>query len=703
MQPLASAPPTSVRYRGTGLYAVPSIHGRGAFAQAVHEACYNFPFDVIAVELPAALQGLGVTEKVCAFGDRTGLVVVPDGRTVAVSAPDVDDPSGPAELRIAERGLVVPVSPCDSIITALRAPGLLRHRWPRWQPEIVYVDADPVSEESRCRDKPPELIEHADDYLVNREGLPEFYNGIELSIQSLRTARDEYREQVMAARLQRLLQSGKTIVFVGGAAHLKNIFTLVGTGVDPARASDPVPKTSRLGTPVSLLLDPALAYAQGYLDDAPQLAWQWVRHCQAARTTRFDKAAAVELLLELGTLEASAASVRAILTWRQYLFSLLATQGRWIPRVRDLVHSARACVGLAFAENLRRLAMEYPPNADAQGTPSTVLIPQANGELLVGCRRADKVEDRYYLVDLQVRWKRGPSDEDGFPLYAQGDLQMTERKRRALRGGYVHVAAPVEQALARRLANHARVVAHRRLRNPPCFYSREFRGEPGWGLDFRGSIRAMLQGKPHPLVRHRKRSRSGHEHCDGGCPLVWIFKPQARVTKRQAGYVPWDSPRGEENVYSAFYWFSTRKPIGRTSVIRSTTAWALHLLNELAPGEREKYNRLLATFPDWRRCRVSPWEDKDLRQFKESQLAVAAAIKYAPHHVVVVTADPEWRPSTEVNCYAAQRGIRLLILSASEFDPAVLERYQRDHEVPAPATYEPPFPFALEFVEPVEV
>ena len=693
--------PPWIRYRETGLYAVPSTHGRLAFAQAVHEACRLRPFDVIAVELPAAFMHLGVTEKIRALGDQTGLIVIPDGRTVAVSAPPVGDPDGPVELRIAERGQLVPVTGCDSIITALRMPEVLQYRWPQWQPEFVYVDADPVLDDDRPRSNARKPINLGDDYLVNRDGLPDYYHRIEPMIQSLRTTRDRQREAIMAARLQRLLVTGKTILFVGGSAHMKNIFELLDQGFGPASPEDSSNPPPRLQPAVAVSLDASVAWAASFMDDAPNLVWQWLEHCKSKADTRFDKAAAVDRLLEKGTPgNCRAVSVRAVLNWRQYLFARLTTQGRFIPKLdSDLIHSARACVGRDFAEQLRELAMDYPPNA---GKAETMLIPQEDGTLLVGCRSADGGNDCYYLVELGLRWTTGDSEDAGIPIYRRLNPKLSDRERQELKErGFLRVPAPPEQELAQRLGDHARQVAHARLEKSSMFF-RRFAGDLGAGLDARRSIRAMMRGQGLQ-VRHRKLNRSG-QVCDDRCPQVWIWEENARIKLEQSGYVPWTPPGGgTENVYSAFYWFMRRNPIGGTEVIRSTTAYSLHLLREMRPFQREKYQQLIATLPERRRCRVTPWSDREFRHFKGSQLAVAAAIKYAGDHVIIVSANPEWRPAPSVTDYASERRVKLIVLSTDEFDAAALKRHQVDHEVPAPGVFEPPFDFALKYVEPVEV
>ena len=66
-----------VRYRETGLYAVPSIHYRQVFAQLVFEACSRKRFDTIAVELPPSLQAQGIVDAALDLAPAPGMIIQP--------------------------------------------------------------------------------------------------------------------------------------------------------------------------------------------------------------------------------------------------------------------------------------------------------------------------------------------------------------------------------------------------------------------------------------------------------------------------------------------------------------------------------------------------------------------------------------------------------------------------------------------------
>jgi hypothetical protein len=70
-------------------------------------------------------------------------------------------------------------------------------------------------------------------------------------------------------------------------------------------------------------------------------------------------------------------------------------------------------------------------------------------------------------------------------------------------------------------------------------------------------------------------------------------------------------------------------------------------------------------------------------------------------HIAVVRADPTWEIGSEIRAHAAEHGIELLEPAAGVFDPILLDRYQRDHEIPTRNPWTRPDPLFMRFVEPV--
>jgi hypothetical protein len=159
-----------VRYRRSGLFAIPSIHYRQTFADCVYRACRARAFDVIAVELPASYQRSGLVEAIRQVAPAVGRVVhatgVPEPRPVPLHEhPDCPD----KVIRPVAPGRLFPVTPADSIVMALRCPELLAEHRPGWRSEIALVDAEP-----RPAQRPLVRAEYRDDYEVTLGGLAEF-------------------------------------------------------------------------------------------------------------------------------------------------------------------------------------------------------------------------------------------------------------------------------------------------------------------------------------------------------------------------------------------------------------------------------------------------------------------------------------------------------------------------------------------------
>jgi hypothetical protein len=116
------------------------------------------------------------------------------------------------------------------------------------------------------------------------------------------------------------------------------------------------------------------------------------------------------------------------------------------------------------------------------------------------------------------------------------------------------------------------------------------------------------------------------------------------------------------------------------------------------PHSEDHIDRLIASVPPRRRCRVAPWMDRDLQMFSKYEQAVAAAIKYAGKQVIVV-ADPDLSFSQELVEFSRRQGVRIVRLSIRSLDPSEVARLAIDTEVAAPSLYEAPYASLLRFVQ----
>jgi hypothetical protein len=157
-------------------------------------------------------------------------------------------------------------------------------------------------------------------------------------------------------------------------------------------------------------------------------------------------------------------------------------------------------------------------------------------------------------------------------------------------------------------------------------------------------------------------------------------------------------------VYASHYYLSERRAIEGTSqgVRRSRIAYWLSLLRELAnPHTEENVARILRSLPRERHCLRAPWSDPDLAGFAGHEQAIAAGVKYADDHMIVVC-EPSLAFSRELAAYAERRRVRIIRLSPrADFDPAGIARAAIDHELAAEGLFSKPYPFLERFVEPI--
>ncbi|MEQ1758610.1 MAG: hypothetical protein ABL986_09845 [Vicinamibacterales bacterium] len=684
-----------IRYRDTPLYAVPSIHCRLVFAQIVLEACRRKRFDVIAVELPSSLQRDGSLQRLAGMAPATAMLMRPFGRLVPVEVFDregAEETSTRGALRRidARQGAAIPITPADSIITALRCPTLLSRHWKDWHPSVVAIDAEHVPT-SRATTG----VRVADDYDVMVSGLAGFHHRWEHAWHSGRVDPvDDRRERVMASHLARYIKEGREVLFVCGAAHWHAVTKLLDEdahGEDlrqMPRTAQPSPRAVQH----MVAIDPSVAWVWGWLDDIPSVVWEHERACQEGTAATWDKREATERLLASALDRAHNdhhdVSPRRLMKMARYQRVLLAAAGRWTPELDGhLVHSARACVNGRFSRTLKELAHDYPA-IDLNQTATAQLLTATDG------RKVLSVGSEYFLCEPD---DPGVGTGRRLPPLPPPALNMSERAE-LRRTKWVYRDWPAEQALHAALIGRARRLAHD---TPPVEVVRPFTAGIGLGVAWRQTLRARATGLPDVYVRHSKPGRRTSPACDGHCPVVWIFDATSHVTQTFTGYVPREAQTEACHCYSAFYWLKSGGRLGGSPIQQFSVAYTVSLMRGLMPPDRSRdpasVSAMVASFPPHRRATIAPWDDASLRSFRGCDLAVACAVKYAGDHVLVVSL-PSHRLGADVDTFARERGVRVLRLSREAFEPAALERLSLDHNVPAPAHWDLPFAWCERFL-----
>lgn len=680
-----------IRYRDTGLFVVPSVHGRLVFAHLVVEACRRRRFDVLAVELPASHAHDGSLDWIRDLSPGTGMLLRAVGRPVRVElARDTAGGifGGPSTV-LARRADAIPVTPSDSIVMALRCPRLLADRWPGWHPEIVPIDAD-----HRPTARPALRGRIVDDYAACVEGLSVFHDRWRARWRSARIEPlDMIRERVMASHLARFVKEGREVLFVCGAAHWQPIADLLDDGVAPGPAAPEGTRKRRSRTADRIVaVEPSLAWLWGWLDDVPGVVWEFERACQEGKTADWDKrdatrgllAAALERLQQRG----HAVSARRLIKMHRYRDVLLSADGRWTPELDDhIVHTANTCVSRRFGEALKRLALEYPVPDHALPT-AVSLSRTTDGRGVLHVRGAA------FLCEPE-----DPAIGSGrrLPLPLDTGLTATERVELGTMP-WIYRDWPAEQMLHNRLIARARLLAHRSAVETTV---RRFEGTLGLGVAWRRTLRSHAAGTPELYVRLQRGGRRPSRRCDGRCPVVWVFDAETPATQTFTGIVPRDAHTHVPQCYSAFYWLTACRQVGQTPIQQFVTAYSVSLMRGLMGSGRHRspasVNAMVASFPAHRRATIAPWRDRSLGAFAGFDLAVAAAIKYAGDHVIVVSL-PSHAIGTGVEAFARERRVRIIRISRDQFERSALERLSLDHNVPAPAHWERPFAWCERFV-----
>jgi len=663
-------------FRGR-LVVVPSAHYRLAFAKSVRDflaGCVvrgeSLP-DVIAVELPSSLSSM--------VGKWIDSLPTP----------------AMVRVRMGEDGAeMLPITPSDSIMTAMWiALELAPTIRPGWAPELALVDIpSPRREEKRGK-----IRRRLDDWEIHARGQIHPYLS-KLPLDQGRDPFDDLREEAMAYRLGKLMNEGRKVLFVCGAAHLKPILGRIARGVanrpgvldDVAGLADELDFTRITGKS---------AWKLGWLDDFPAITGAWAT--SLVEGDAFDKPVAADAVfrrvVEKG-LDRNQVSIRP---WRAFL--RLSDQwrnlrGAWNHDPLRLHGIAKACFGgggLGMTKLLMEELLRYPhEDPDA-------------ARVFSGVRDGRRV---YLVVDRNGRGKFGGCmgeetsaeelevPEDLVPLLPEEiDLDDDEA------GGAGGEPSLLGRTTPARADQTLKKVLHRRIHDltarvldgptPPATIVEPYRGgDFGLGLDVRSTIRLRLRGRDGFMIRRSvpppaplrpaggRRSRSRP-------PIVLVFDSQASGCSTTAGsFHPHD--RTDKTFYASFYWFANRKRLvipGRGSIRSSAIAVCVRLLYE----DPERPWKGCSLEPPGPYCETRPWNDGSLRfaAGAPASLALACAIKHAGGGPVSLLAHDGFRVPEEITDFARRQGVRIVRIPVGGFPVGMLERAARDHEAPtAPGT-----------------
>jgi len=687
-----------LRYRDTGLYAVPSIHHRQVFAQLVFEACYRKKFDVIAIELPPSYQHFGIIEAALRLAPAPGMIIHPTGGKVELmEVPINDEPNcKETELRPVKRGLSYPLTPCDSMVMALRCPHLLRERWPDWKPEIALIDA-----EYRVAERPYTTFPYRDDYEVMVDGLPKFIQRMETQLDAARCPMvDDHRDKVMGSRLRRFLDQGMEVLFVCGAAHWRNICDYLDSEIketlEPFRA-EPAPRL------IVAPIKPEIAWLWGWLDDMPRVLWELELCCQRGVVSDYDKRQAIQTIVRESFDESREkeipVSIRRLQKLERYASVLTSTVGRWIPELDDhLVPAAEACVEDRFAEVLKKQALKFPAPLPP-GVELARVMPSEDGKWFV------VAEDEVFLLEF-------PKSEgkSGRRIAIEVQSGLTHEEKQTIENEENGDRNwPPEQELAYIMDSRARYLATKQER---MTYSRKFTGSMADGPDWRRTIRARASGENSVYIRQTRATLPGpRARTPIVTPVVWIFGETPEITDFESTNAWIDNRKLAvtgllyvcETVLLADGNIRAQKLVAMTDLGYSRGHCG-RTRPDVRDGklEQDVDTAYLRSLPPDKICTRSVWRDEELSSFKGIDHAIAAGVKYASDRVILVSRS-NLPVAPVVKRYAARKGVAISRISIDCFGPKRLERYRWFHWVPCPGSdgYEVPYEWCSRFVPPI--
>lgn len=674
-----------LRYRESPLWVLPSQHYSIPFALVARQ-CDLRGFDRVMLELPASLDAAEIQSCIARLDGAPGVILLPNAGPFGLRIPESEEDDCPDRRDLYFSSLLPVVH--DSMITTLRAIALLGTE----APAVEFIDADP--DWTPSPDRPGCDLPPIDPQEVTERGLETWFRRWTPWIEGMAPdASDTAREAFMAARLRRAVRArGERILFICGAAHWPRLRGLLDAPDDGARPSPPRPARPARYRPRLVALDAATMYSWQLLD-IPYVAGRFERSIRQGATT-FDRDEEIRRLFT-EAYEATGRTIhpRALLLALRHMARRVASDARWSADLDvHILPAARAAAGVPFRSVLERESMKYPIPPSESVTEGRVLPIGGLGWVIL-----TPTEAHLFRLD--------PPSTDAAPAprpFRQSTpARLTSKEKSRLdRPGRLNMKPVTEERLHKHKCDKARILAHALLPGRRRFVAVRFRGRLEGGVEYKRTLRALAGGQPQLFVRRRVERRPDSPDCDL-CPVVWVFDAQASIAHRLGDWFP--DIGGDRLLYSSFFWFSRRERIG--PAYRNQVAYFVRLIRNITPSwDRELVEKsLLDWMPADRRCNEMPWYDSDLAdRFEGPDLAVASGVRWTmTDHVTVVRVDPRWSIGANARAYAEERGVTLLEPPAGAFDPILLDRYQRDHEIPTRDPWVPPDPLFLRYVEPV--
>lgn len=536
-----------IKISGSHLTIVPAVHYRVPFAEAVNRiACdMNSRPDVIAVEL-----GPGITATVLTWLREIGIgparrrslpcllglvghqrYLSPKVREKALALQietglRIDElPADVLDLELNFRSsLVLPLSPTDSIIEALRCALEL---------DIPVYGVDL---EEQAPDEPKEIL-YPD--TVSASGQVETYineNAGFLNSLSL-TSVNRRREYAMAARLKELMLSHKRILFTCGLGHWSRLPQLMH---DPKVRATTNIKTLGEGRPGNrykrVVIHPSEAIR--FLDRLPAVARLYQRqrrHPLLGTPLRTPKPVLVReiykstlrhgiryhIRIQSLTDSGSGFATGRLGRLREFPLRVLSYSAlglNEVPSVTSTLRCAKTFISEPFAASLAKSFFRFPwaraedyKNCEALRPPKGYTLVIRNGEVLAEPTRVNGTRKEEWV------------DSDGTPLEGSSIPESDLVGKNS--GGYNFTWEPWENLITG-LCDEAITLS---LKAQTRGMAEPFRGSLQRGIAFKETLLARARGEK-ALQVYAESSAKNDSPADlsEGWPVVWIFDTEGR-------------------------------------------------------------------------------------------------------------------------------------------------------------------------------
>lgn len=443
--------------------------------------------------------------------------------------------------------------------------------------------------------------------------------------------RDLLRDRTMAFHLSSLVEAGETVLWVGGAAHVRGILAAL---EEPQAV--PFGRVKRQGVRLAAL---AKESSREVMSEIPFVSASFEAARTAGRALAFDEETDSQRVLDRLLFDAAAryekeyreaVPRRAFEVLRTFSRNLALVEGVLTPGFYELISAARGCVDEEFAWIVWDLGSAWPAHESPPSLPEVEL----------------KGED-LFLDGKPVRFRRRFPNK-GMRLRR---LPVRARKREKRPGEWGEkkftgiCSYPPEDALIEAFGNRLRERAKQALTDET---RRVFpmTGSLHDGIDVRETLRRFHEGKLY--VKEERRLLGGI----GSVVVVFDEDDSAYPWKTS-----WLGEHGQESDM-AFY----ATPLGEDLE---------------GPGiSRCEYGAFLMTYPPGRLAEV--WTDPDYRWAESApEVLLLAALDYALEPRVVYAARKP--PRSIVRRLAARYGKRIVYLPLGSLSPATLKKLRRFH------------------------